>query len=156
MIKLYISPSCSSCRKVRDWFTAQHIPFKEKNILSGELTENDIMEILQKSLDGTDEIISTRSNVIKENKVSLSDMSLSELVQFIKKNPSCLKRPIIVDDNKIQVGYNSEEIRTFIPEDQRKLMAKGCSECPSRTSCPSPFEEDASSPHTYTAKQAGE
>ena len=57
MIKLYISPSCSSCRKVREWFTKMKIPFATKNILSGELTENDIREILTKSLDGTDEIM---------------------------------------------------------------------------------------------------
>ena len=139
MIKLYISPSCSSCRKVREWFTKMKIPFSTKNILSGELTENDIREILTKSLDGTDEIISTRSNVIKENKIDISSMSLNELITFIKENPTCLKRPIIVDDTKIQVGYNSEEIRTFIPEEERRLMAKGCTpdNCRDYDNCPS-------------------
>ncbi|MCF0116762.1 MAG: hypothetical protein HUJ61_01775, partial [Bacilli bacterium] len=31
---------------------------------------------------------------------------------------SVLKRPIMVDDRRIQVGYNEEEIRTFIPRDK--------------------------------------
>jgi regulatory protein spx len=30
-----------------------------------------------------------------------------------------LKRPIIVDDHRVQVGYNEEEIRTFIPRARR-------------------------------------
>ena len=40
-------------------------------------------------------------------------MSLTELCDFIKKNPTILKRPIIVDVDKIQVGYNSDEIEIF-------------------------------------------
>ena len=32
MIKIYTSPSCSSCRKVKKWFLEQNIPFIEKNI----------------------------------------------------------------------------------------------------------------------------
>jgi len=47
---------------------------------------------------------------------------MSELVQFIKDNPSVLKRPIMVDTNRIQVGYNSEEIMTFIPRERRAQM----------------------------------
>ena len=53
-------------------------------------------------------------------------MSLNDLIDFIYKNPSCLKRPIIVDDKKIQVGYNSEEIRTFIPR-ARRIFINNCS-----------------------------
>jgi regulatory protein spx len=142
MIKLYISPSCSSCRKVKEWFTDQKIQFKVKNILSGELTRDDIREILTKSIDGTDEIISTRSNIIKGQKVDVDSMSLNELIDFIYNNPSCLKRPIIVDDSKIQVGYNSEEIRVFIPEAKRIFM-KNCNpeSCPNYATCPNKINE---------------
>lgn len=42
-------------------------------------------------------------------------MSLNELMRFIKDNPTVLKRPIMIDDRRFQVGYNAEEIRSFIP-----------------------------------------
>jgi regulatory protein spx len=35
-----------------------------------------------------------------------------------------LKRPIIVDKRKIQVGYNSEEITVFIPREKREEYIK--------------------------------
>ncbi len=142
MIKLYISPSCCSCRKVKEWFEEQKIPFEVKNIFSGELTKDDIKEMLTKSLDGTDEIISPRSNIIKENKIDLNTLSLNELIDFIYDNPSCLRRPIIVDDSKIRVGYNSEEIRTFIPETKRIFM-QNCNpdNCPKYSTCTNRFEE---------------
>ena len=38
MIKIYMSPSCTSCRKVKAWFDEQNIPYEEINILKHEIT----------------------------------------------------------------------------------------------------------------------
>ncbi|MGH2117998.1 ArsC/Spx/MgsR family protein, partial [Aerococcus sp. L_32] len=32
-----------------------------------------------------------------------------------------LRRPIILDDKRLQVGYNEDEIRRFLPRSVRKL-----------------------------------
>lgn len=130
MIVIYTSPSCSSCKKVKKWFNDQNIPFKEKNIFSSVLNPTELKEILAKSENGTDDIISTRSNIMKEGNVHIEDMSINELIDFIRKNPSVLKRPIVVDDRRIQVGYNEEEIRSFIPAARRIA----------RSSCPNHLE----------------
>ena len=42
MIKIYTSPSCSSCRKVKKWFEEQKIPYTEKNIFSSLLNEEEL------------------------------------------------------------------------------------------------------------------
>ena len=81
-----------------------------------------------KSENGTDVIISKRSKIIKEQNVDIDSMTVGELVEFIQKNPSVLKRPIMVDDRRIQVGYSSEEIRTFIPR-ARKIADEACAFC---------------------------
>lgn len=119
MIKIYVSPSCSSCRKVKKWFDEQKIPYKERNIFNAILDENELKDMLTKSENGTEDIISTRSKIIKEQHINVEEMTLNEMIKFIQKNPSILKRPIMVDDRRIQVGYNSEEIRTFIPRAKR-------------------------------------
>ncbi len=126
MIKIYTSPSCSSCRKVKKWFEDHKIEYVEKSIFSASLNEKDIYEILEKSENGTEDIISTKSKIMKEGNYDLEKMSMSQLVKFILDNPTVLKRPIIVDDNKIQIGYNSEEIRAFIPEEIRRLVRLAC------------------------------
>ncbi|MCQ2798336.1 MAG: Spx/MgsR family RNA polymerase-binding regulatory protein [Bacilli bacterium] len=135
MIKIYYSPSCSSCRKVRKWFEEQKIPYIGKDIFSGTLSTEDLKEIIQKCIDGTEEIISPRSKIVMENNIDFDSMKISELIEFIKKNPSVLRRPIIVDDRKVQVGYNPEEIRTFIPP-ARRLAEMTCNvECPRFGQC---------------------
>lgn len=134
MIKIYSSPSCSSCRKVKKWFDDNKIPYEDHNIFSG-LSVEEVREMISKSENGTDDIISTRSKIMQEQKLDFDDMTISELIDFIRKNPSILKRPIIVDDHRIQVGYNDEEIRTFIPR-ARRIAEQGCSpDCPSYATC---------------------
>ncbi len=146
MIKIYSSPSCSSCRKVKAWFDNEHIPYIEINILKEKLTEDDLKEMLEKSLDGTDEIISTRSKIFKEQHIDVDKMSVRQLLSFIQGNPSILKRPIIVDDSKIQVGYNSDEIEIFEREkrniEKAKALAKAtCQACQHRAGCMHLFDD---------------
>ena len=137
MIRIYTSPSCSSCRKVKRWFDEQKIPYVEKNIFAATLREEELKDILEKSENGTEDIISSRSKIIKESGVDIESMTIKELIEFIRKNPSILKRPIMVDDRKIQVGYDPDEITVFIPK-ARRLASMFCNgeECPSYVTCP--------------------
>ncbi|MBO5578262.1 MAG: transcriptional regulator Spx [Bacilli bacterium] len=138
MIKIYTAPSCSSCRKAKEFFKKEEIPYQEKNIFVNDLNDKELIEILTKTENGTEDIISTRSKIIKESGTNIDDMTIKELVAFIRKNPSVLKRPIMVDETKVQVGYNSEEIRVFIPHEKR-VAEWSCkkSECPSYPDCDS-------------------
>lgn len=145
MIKIYTSPSCSSCRKVKKWFDDNKIPYVAKSIFAPDFTKEDIKEMISKSENGTDDIISTRSKIFLENDINFDDMTISQLCDFILANPTILKRPIIVDDRRLQVGYNEEEIRTFIPRAQR-LASLYCSakECPNFGSCDHRGDENKS------------
>jgi len=130
MITLYTSPSCASCRKAKKYFEDNKIPYRERNILTISLKDEEIKDLLEKTELGTDDIISTRSKVFKENNLKIEDMSINELIAFIKKNPSILKRPIMVDDYKMQVGYNNEEITAFLPRAKRFISELHlCSDC---------------------------
>ncbi len=124
MVTLYTSPSCTSCRKARAWLTEQNIPFKERNIFSEPLSINEIKQILQMTEDGTEEIISKRSKVYQSLDVDLDELPLKELFDLIRKNPGLLRRPIIKDDRRLQVGYNEDEIRRFLPRDVRAMELK--------------------------------
>ncbi len=145
MIKIYTSPSCSSCRKVKKWFIEQNIPFIEKNIFVATLNEQELTDILMKSENGTDDIISKKSKIVKESGVDIDSMTVKELIAFIKANPSVLKRPIIVDDHRIQVGYNPDEIRSFIPH-ARRLAEWACKNnaCPQYDNCAQYDKEEGS------------
>ena len=119
MIQIYTTPSCASCRKAKKWFDQYKIPYSEKNIFSIKLSKEDIFRMLANSENGFEDIISTRSKVFKEKKLDPDSMSTSSLVDFIIENPSVLKRPIIINENELQVGYNNEDITIFLPRELR-------------------------------------
>lgn len=126
MLQLYTTPNCSSCRKVKNYFKKYHIAYTEKNIFSVPLTKDDIFKMLAYSENGFEDIISTRSKIIKEQNIDLNKMKTSELVEFIIDNPSILKRPIIIADDEIQVGYNDDDITLFLPEEIREIECENC------------------------------
>lgn len=126
-VKVYTSPSCASCRKAKKWLTEFGIEYVEKNIFVSKLSRDELKDILEKTEGGFDDIISTRSKVFKEKDISLDDMSINEMLDFIEANPSVLKRPIIIDDRRLQIGYNDEDIRVFIPRELREHY--NCQNC---------------------------
>ena len=121
MVTLYTSPSCTSCRKAKAWLQENGIPFKERNIFSEPLNIDEIKNILRMTEDGTEDIISKRSKAYSKLNVDLDELQMKQLYKLISKNPGLLRRPIIVDEKRLQVGYNEDEIRRFLPRQVREL-----------------------------------
>jgi regulatory protein spx len=124
MVTLYTSPSCTSCRKAKAWLEEHDIAYIERNIFSEPLSIQEIKEILRMTEDGTDEIISTRSKIFQKLNINLESMPLQDLYNLIQKNPGLLRRPIIIDEKRLQVGYNEDEIRRFLPRRVRTYQLK--------------------------------
>lgn len=119
MIVLYTSPGCASCRKVRQWLKDRNLKFIEKNIFTSVLSEKEIKHLLMRSENGTEDIISRRSKVMQEAQIDLDELSMNELIMFIQRHPSVLKRPIIMNEKSFLVGYDEEEIDAFLPSELR-------------------------------------
>ncbi|MDK6729560.1 transcriptional regulator Spx, partial [Aerococcus urinae] len=78
-------------------------------------------DILRMTENGTEEIISTRSKAFQELDLNLEEIGLNELFDLIQTTPGLLRRPIIMDEKRLQVGYNEDEIRRFLPRKVRKI-----------------------------------
>lgn len=66
MVNLYITSSCTSCRKAKAWLEEHNIEYIERNIITDPLTVDEIKSILRLTENGTDEIISTNSKTFQE------------------------------------------------------------------------------------------
>ena len=115
-----LSPSCTSCRKARAWLNRHDVVFQEHNIMTSPLSRDELLKILSYTENGTEDIISTRSKVFQKLDIDVDELSVSELINLISKNPSLLRRPIIMDNKRMQIGFNEDEIRAFLPRDYRK------------------------------------
>ena len=121
MIVIYTSEGCSSCRKAKQYMKDNNLEFIEKNINKGCLNEEEVAYLLKRTENGSEDLISTRSRIIKESGIDIEDMSTSDLVKFITDNPTVLKRPIIIDGYEMQTGYDEEQISIFKRNDLKKF-----------------------------------
>lgn len=122
MIVLYSSPGCASCRKVRQWIKEHNLKFIEKNIFTSLLSEKEIKYLLMRTDNGAEDIISKRSKIMQESDIELDELSISELITFIQRHPSVLKRPIVMNQRSFLIGYDEEEIEAFLPSEMRNNM----------------------------------
>lgn len=123
-VLFYTSPGCASCRKAKRWLEDNHITFVEKNIFSNLLSETEIKYLLSRCENGTEDIISTRSKAYAELKDSLDELSVQQLTRFIQKNPSVLKRPIMLSERNMVVGYDDDEITAMVPVERRRELPR--------------------------------
>lgn len=121
MVTLYTTPSCTSCRKARAWLEEHNIPYTERNIYTESLTLQEIKEILRMTEEGTEDIVSTRSKAYADLDVELSELPLNDFFKIVQQHPGLLRRPIIIDEKRLQIGFNEDEIRRFLPREVRAL-----------------------------------
>jgi len=84
-------------------------------VSSQPLTKEELTEILSLTAEGSDEIIAKKSKGFKKLREDLDGMTLYELYQMLQDNPSLLRLPNLVDGVRLQIGYNDDEIRQFLP-----------------------------------------
>jgi regulatory protein spx len=121
MLKLFTSPSCTSCRKARAWLIEHNIEFEERNMMNEPLTIEELRTVLSMTENGTEELISTRSKAYASLTISLNDLTLHKLLELLASNPALVRRPLLIDNTHLQIGYNEDEIRCFLPRNIRRL-----------------------------------
>ena len=132
MIRIYTAPSCASCRKVKSWLNENKIPYVEKNIFSTLLKESELRELLERSENGTDDIISKRSKIIKENQIDVDDMTTNELIEFIQNINNVMVRINVLSgtlpQNRQDALIEHENIIAFLKKGQREFAKVALSE----------------------------
>ncbi|ATO44839.1 Spx/MgsR family RNA polymerase-binding regulatory protein [Loigolactobacillus coryniformis] len=121
MIKLFTQTSCNSSRKARQWLRDHDVQFEEQNVGKKAPTTAELKHILSLTENGLDDIISTRSRAYPEVAAQLPDMSFNETLKLLCERTQLLRKPIMVTENKVQIGFNDDEIRKFIPRHIRRL-----------------------------------
>lgn len=104
-------PKCGTCRKAENWLKANSIdyiyrPIKEENPTKVELTE-----WLPKSGLPISKFFNTNGLLYKENnmKDKVKLLSQNELIEVLASNGLMVKRPILIVDERVLVGFNEND-----------------------------------------------
>ena len=112
--------------KVETWLKEKELRYE--SIFPYTLTEVHLRLMLKVSENGFDSLLVSKSRAIKSWEVSglqnveYEKLSVKQMLDFILRHPRMLHSPILFDEKRLLVGYNEEEIRTFMPRHYRQAM----------------------------------
>ena len=112
MRKLFIEyPKCSTCKKAKKWLEDNKIEFEDRHIIENTPT----VEELKRWIKMSDKDIKKWFNTsgLKYKELNLKDklplMSDDEKIELLSTDGMLIKRPILVLENKVLIGFKEEE-----------------------------------------------
>ena len=111
MIKVFAqSRQQRAFKLMRDFLDSHKLPYKI--IPLSKMKREDLIAILAAS-EGVSDILIPQGKYSLSNK-TLRHMSMDELIYYILEFPLALKSPLILDENKLFIGYNEQKLDKFL------------------------------------------
>lgn len=107
---------CSTCQKAKKWLEANYIEMEERQIKENNPNELELKEWVAKSGYPIKKFFNTSGNMYKELKLKdkLPFMSDDEQIKLLSTDGMLVKRPIVVGEEVVLVGFKEEEWAVLI------------------------------------------
>lgn len=118
MIQFIEYPKCSTCKKAKKWLEEHQIEFQDRDITTETPTKEELRNYLKKSQYPIKKFFNTSGNLYKEFslKEKLDTMSEEEKLELLSKHGMLIKRPLVVSDSFILVGFREKEWNELLCE----------------------------------------
>lgn len=107
-------PKCTTCKRAKKWLDEHEIKYEDRHIVENNPTFEELKEWIKLSGLETKKFFNTSGNVYKEMNLSkkLKDKELSEdeQIKLLSSNGMLVKRPIVVGEDFVLVGFRDESL----------------------------------------------
>ena len=108
MIKFYLKPNCTTCRRARTFLREAGAVFEEVDLNQG-LTAQELDALIGNR--DYQLFLNTRNELYREKKMRQSPPSRTEAIALMTKHPNLIKRPILVKGKQILLGFDADAMR---------------------------------------------
>ena len=112
-------PKCSTCQRAKKWLQEHEISFEDRHIVENPPTQEEMSAwILQSGLP-IKRFFNTSGLVYKslELKEKLPQMSESEQIALLCSNGMLIRRPLLITDKEVLVGFKEKEWQALLLDD---------------------------------------
>ena len=104
-------PKCSTCQKAKKWLEQNNIEFDDRHILENNPTKEELKKWIKQSGYDIKKFFNTSGMKYKELnlKEKLPNMTDDEKIQILSTDGMLVKRPLIITDDLILVGFREKE-----------------------------------------------
>jgi len=101
----------TTCKKAKSWLEESNIEFEERPIKEENPTENELKQWIEKSGYPIKKFFNTSGTVYKDLNIKekLAEMSEEEQIKLLATDGMLVKRPILVGENIVLVGFKEDE-----------------------------------------------
>ena len=117
MKKIFIEyPKCTTCKKAKKWLEDNGIKFEDRNIVEDTPTERELNEWINRSGQSIQKWFNTSGLKYRELnlKEKLPNMNDKEKIKILSSDGMLIKRPILVSDKEILIGFKEEKWRDLL------------------------------------------
>ena len=115
-MKIVCYAKCGTCRKAKKWLNDHALEFEERDIKEQNPTAAELKRWQKKSGLEWKKFFNTSGKSYKDNHIKdrLKDMSEKEIIELLASDGMLVKRPILITDDKVLVGFRESEYETLL------------------------------------------
>lgn len=104
-------PKCSTCRKAKKWLEENNIDFIDRMIVEENPTKEELKTWYEKSGFKLSKFFNASGKLYREMnlKDKVKTSSEDELLEILSSNGMLVKRPLLIKDDLILIGFKEEE-----------------------------------------------
>ncbi len=104
-------PKCSTCQKAKKWLDEHQISYEDRHIVENNPTFEELKGWYERSGLPLKKFFNTSGMLYKEMKLKdkLQEMSEEEQLKLLATNGMLVKRPLIVDGDRVLTGFKMAE-----------------------------------------------
>ena len=104
-------PKCSTCQKAKKWLDEHNVEYMERHIVESNPSYEELKLWHEKSGLALKKFFNTSGLLYKELQLKdkLPEMSEEEQLKLLATNGMLVKRPIVVEGDKVLVGFRGSE-----------------------------------------------
>ena len=104
-------PKCSTCQKAKKWLDEHNVEYTERHIVESNPSYEELKLWHEKSGLALKKFFNTSGLFYKELQLKdkLPEMSEEEQLKLLATNGMLVKRPIVVEGDKVLVGFRESE-----------------------------------------------
>ncbi len=116
MIKFICYPKCTTCKNAKKWLDDNKIEYELRDIKLNNPTLEELTEWHNKSGLPLKKLFNTSGLLYKslELKTKLPTMTEDEMLKLLATDGMLVKRPILVGDDFVLVGFKEAEWKTVV------------------------------------------
>ncbi|KSV58193.1 arsenate reductase family protein [Acetivibrio ethanolgignens] len=104
-------PKCTTCQKAKKWLVDNQVDFEDRHIVEQKPSKEELKQWYERSGLELKRFFNTSGQIYRqmELKDKLPSMSEEKQLELLSSNGMLVKRPLIVSENTVLVGFKEAE-----------------------------------------------